>query len=137
MGPRFLNRLLKGTPASQVGQFSTVLVEIRPDLVAVEDQWLGPNFQGVKALIAHRGALAGVAALFGYQVEVVNTGSWQSRIGARRGTRRDAIKRLSMAFARRVTGLEFGTQDEADAACIAITTWDSERKERATDSRRR
>jgi Holliday junction resolvasome RuvABC endonuclease subunit len=105
--------------------------------VAIEDQWLGPNFQGVKALIAHRGALAGVAALFGYQVEVVNTGSWQSRIGARRGTRRDAIKRLSLAFARRVTGLEFDTQDEADAACIAITTWDTARRGRMAGAGRK
>lgn len=59
---------------------------IKPDLLAVEDQYMSKNYKVAKGLSWAAGGVLGVAELLGIKSMVVNVATWKSKMGAQKGT---------------------------------------------------
>jgi Holliday junction resolvasome RuvABC endonuclease subunit len=59
---------------------------LRPDLLAVEDQYMSKNYKVAKGLSWAAGGVLGVGELLGIPTQVVNVATWKSKMGAQKGT---------------------------------------------------
>lgn len=87
--------------------------------VAIENSWLGRNFQTASKLAELRGVIVGLACSRGFRVERIEPRSWQTSARIPMRARRDAVKSQSLAIAQIRAPRTGMTEDEADAINIA------------------
>lgn len=64
----------------------TLVKGLKPDLIAVEDQYMSKNFKVAKGLSWAAGGVLGVAEILKIRSVVVNVATWKSKMGAQKGT---------------------------------------------------
>jgi len=96
---------------------ASMIREFKPDLVAVEDQYMARNYKVAKALSWSAGKVMGAAELAGVPFRVVNVASWKAHMRAQKGTH---VARASELF-----GGAF-EDDEASAALMAAYAMETE-----------
>lgn len=88
------------------------------DVVYVERAY-GINRNSQSTLMQLLGAFVGGLAAHQIRCEEINTSTWKAKALQNGRADKDAV----MKWAMEVAGRDFGTQDEADALCIAYAGW--------------
>lgn len=102
---------------------ATLIHERKPDVVAIEDVALQRNPKVLIQLSRIQGEIIGYCDMNNIPVVILKPTQWRKSVGIKQGTKNRALlKKDAEDFVLERFGI-VATEDEADAICIAYTTW--------------
>lgn len=126
----------RGRLIAQGPEIRKIIKKYRPDKIYMEDVPLKKSGGSMTLVIlgAVQGAILGIAASYGVEIDFLSPSQWRSEVGlfdgTRKGTERSELKKHSIELVNKLFGLElkwvtpsskFNEDDIADAVLVAYS----------------